>query len=99
MAPAESQEAIKEFGRPEYEKVIADNPSRTAAQPEQMVIAFRTLGRAGRRREDEVTTRMTAGIGVTPVPAVFFPAGRASSLDPPMSCTLAPPAIPRGSRA
>ena len=32
MAPEESQEAIKEFGRPEYEKLIADEPTRAAAR-------------------------------------------------------------------
>jgi putative spermidine/putrescine transport system substrate-binding protein len=41
MAPPESQEAIKEFGRPEYEKLIADNPIELPLQPEQMVVAFR----------------------------------------------------------
>lgn len=41
MAPAESQAAIKEFGRPEYEKMIADNPIEVPLQPDQMVIAFR----------------------------------------------------------
>jgi putative spermidine/putrescine transport system substrate-binding protein len=41
MAPQESQAAIKEFGRPEYEKWIADNPIELPLQPEQMVVAFR----------------------------------------------------------
>ncbi|WP_201832000.1 ABC transporter substrate-binding protein [Microvirga zambiensis] len=41
MAPPESQAAIKEFGRPEYEKWIADNPIELPLQPEQMVVAFR----------------------------------------------------------
>ncbi len=41
MAPPESQAAIKEFGRPEYEKMIADNPIEVPLQPDQMVIAFR----------------------------------------------------------
>ncbi len=41
MAPKESQEAIKEFGRPEYDKLIAENPVETPLQPDQMVIAFR----------------------------------------------------------
>ena len=31
MAPQDSQEAIGEFGRPEYERLIADNPHRGAA--------------------------------------------------------------------
>ncbi|MBQ0823454.1 extracellular solute-binding protein [Microvirga terrae] len=41
MAPAESQAAIKEFGRPEYEKWIAENPIELPLQPDQMVVAFR----------------------------------------------------------
>ena len=41
MAPEESQKAIKEFGRPEYDKLIADNPIETPLDPDQMVLAFR----------------------------------------------------------
>ncbi|MCG7391777.1 extracellular solute-binding protein [Microvirga sp. ACRRW] len=41
MAPPESQAAIKEYGRPEYEKWIAENPIELPLQPEQMVVAFR----------------------------------------------------------
>jgi len=41
MAPPESQAAIKEYGRPEYEKLIADNPIELPLQPDQMVVAFR----------------------------------------------------------
>ena len=41
MAPEESQKAIKEFGRPEYEKLIADNPVEVPLQPDAMVAAFR----------------------------------------------------------
>ena len=41
MAPPESQKAIAEYGRPEYEKLIADNPMETPLQPAQMVQAFR----------------------------------------------------------
>jgi len=41
MAPPESQAAIKEFGRPEYEKLIAENPLETPLDPDKMVIAFR----------------------------------------------------------
>jgi len=41
MAPPESQAAIREFGRPEYEKWIAENPIELPLQPEQMVVAFR----------------------------------------------------------
>jgi putative spermidine/putrescine transport system substrate-binding protein len=41
MAPAESQAAIEEFGRPEYEKLIADNPTELPLDPDKMVVAFR----------------------------------------------------------
>ena len=30
-----------EFGRPEYEKLIADNPKELPLEPEQLVQAFR----------------------------------------------------------
>jgi putative spermidine/putrescine transport system substrate-binding protein len=41
MAPQASQDAIKEFGRPEYERLIADNPQELPLEPEQLVQAFR----------------------------------------------------------
>jgi putative spermidine/putrescine transport system substrate-binding protein len=41
MAPAESQKAINEFGRPEYAKLIADNPQVLPLLPDKLVIAFR----------------------------------------------------------
>ncbi len=41
MAPAESQAAIKEFGRPVYEKWIADNPLELPLEADQLVQAFR----------------------------------------------------------
>jgi putative spermidine/putrescine transport system substrate-binding protein len=50
MAPAESQQAIKEFGRPEYEALIADNPIELPLTPEKLVIAFR-------RWDEEVGTQ------------------------------------------
>jgi putative spermidine/putrescine transport system substrate-binding protein len=40
MAPQESQDVIKEFGRPEYEKMIADNPQELPLQPDKLVYAF-----------------------------------------------------------
>lgn len=53
MAPEESQKAIKEFGRPEYEKLIADTPLETPLDPDKMVVAFRLwdeqIGGAKRR--------------------------------------------------
>jgi putative spermidine/putrescine transport system substrate-binding protein len=40
LAPAESQQIIKEFGRPEYAKLIADNPQELPLLPDQLVYAF-----------------------------------------------------------
>jgi putative spermidine/putrescine transport system substrate-binding protein len=41
MAPEDSQKAIKEFGRPEYEQLISSAPLETPLDPEPMVQAFR----------------------------------------------------------
>jgi putative spermidine/putrescine transport system substrate-binding protein len=41
MAPEDSQKAIKEFGRSEYEQLIASAPLETPLDPEPMVQAFR----------------------------------------------------------
>ncbi len=41
MAPQESQDAIKEFGRPEYADLIANNPIELPLTPDKLVIAFR----------------------------------------------------------
>ena len=41
MAPKESQDTLKEFGRPEYDKIIADAPAATPLDADQMVLAFR----------------------------------------------------------
>jgi putative spermidine/putrescine transport system substrate-binding protein len=41
MAPKESQDAIKEFGRPEYEQLIASHPIELPLLPDKLVIAFR----------------------------------------------------------
>ena len=40
MAPAESQKAIEEFGRPEYAKAITDNPQQLPLLPDKLVRAF-----------------------------------------------------------
>jgi putative spermidine/putrescine transport system substrate-binding protein len=40
MAPQESQDAIEEFGRPEYEAAINDNPQELPLLPKQLVYAF-----------------------------------------------------------
>ncbi|WP_328468475.1 extracellular solute-binding protein [Actinoplanes sp. NBC_00393] len=40
MAPADSQQAIQEFGRPEYEKLIADNPLEVPLDAKALVAAF-----------------------------------------------------------
>lgn len=41
MAPKESQDIIKEFGRPEYGDLISGNPIELPLPPEKMVAAFR----------------------------------------------------------
>ena len=41
MAPARSQAAINEFGRPEYAALIRDNPIELPLTPDKMVVAFR----------------------------------------------------------
>jgi putative spermidine/putrescine transport system substrate-binding protein len=41
MAPKESQDAIKEFGRPEYAKLIADNPIELPLDADKLVLAFK----------------------------------------------------------
>jgi putative spermidine/putrescine transport system substrate-binding protein len=40
QAPSESQDAIEEFGRPEYDQLIADNPTETPLDAESLVAAF-----------------------------------------------------------
>ncbi len=40
MAPAESQETIKQFGRPEYAALIADNPTEPPLDSTQLVAMF-----------------------------------------------------------
>ncbi|HEX5201550.1 MAG TPA: extracellular solute-binding protein [Actinoplanes sp.] len=40
MAPPESQQALGEFGRPEYEKLIADNPLEVPLDAKSLVAAF-----------------------------------------------------------
>jgi putative spermidine/putrescine transport system substrate-binding protein len=41
MAPQESQDAIKEYGRPEYAALIADNPMELPLDADKMVYAFK----------------------------------------------------------
>ncbi len=40
-APPDSQATIKEYGRPEYEKLIAETPTELPLEPDKMVVAFR----------------------------------------------------------
>jgi putative spermidine/putrescine transport system substrate-binding protein len=53
MAPIDSQEVIKEYGRPEYEALIANTPHETPLDPAAQVLAFRRwdeeIGGAKRR--------------------------------------------------
>ena len=41
MAPPESRAALKEFGRPEYDKMIADHPIEMPLDADKLVVAFR----------------------------------------------------------
>ena len=41
MAPEDSQAAIKEYGRPEYADLIANNPINLPLMPDKLVVAFR----------------------------------------------------------
>jgi len=41
MAPKASQDIIKEFGRPEYDKLIAEHPLEVHLTPQRLVAAFR----------------------------------------------------------
>jgi len=41
MAPKESQDIIRDFGRPEYADLIANNPIELPLTPDKMVVAFR----------------------------------------------------------
>ncbi|MDP9096263.1 MAG: ABC transporter substrate-binding protein, partial [Pseudomonadota bacterium] len=41
MAPESSQKVIKEFGRPEYEALIANVPKEMPLDADKMVLAFR----------------------------------------------------------
>ena len=41
MAPEDSQAAIKEYGRPEYADLIANNPIDLPLMPDKLVDAFR----------------------------------------------------------
>lgn len=52
MAPEDSQAVIKEYGRPEYEKLIAGNPIEVPLVPEKMVSAFR-------RWDEEIGSKKT----------------------------------------
>jgi putative spermidine/putrescine transport system substrate-binding protein len=41
MAPKDSQQALAEYGRPGYDKLIADNPIELPLAAEKLVFAFR----------------------------------------------------------
>ena len=40
MAPAESKQAIADFGRPEYDQLIANNPLEVPLDAKALVAAF-----------------------------------------------------------
>ena len=54
MAPKESQDAVKEFGRPEYEKWLAEFPHTQSLAARGAGRGVPDLGPAGRRAEDQV---------------------------------------------
>ena len=41
LAPKASQDIIREFGRPEYASLIANNPIELPLEPAKMVVAFK----------------------------------------------------------
>lgn len=41
MAPATSQDAIRDYGRPEYQQILADTPVEVPLDADKMVVAFR----------------------------------------------------------
>jgi putative spermidine/putrescine transport system substrate-binding protein len=41
LAPQKSQDVIKEFGRPEYEQLVATTPNELPLDADKMVAAFR----------------------------------------------------------
>jgi putative spermidine/putrescine transport system substrate-binding protein len=52
MATKESQDILKEFGRPIYDKLIAEHPVEVQLPPQKLVAAFR-------RWDQEVGTQKT----------------------------------------
>ena len=52
MAPAASQAAIKEYGRPQYDKLIAETPIEVPLTPDKLVLAFR-------RWDEEIGSKKT----------------------------------------
>jgi putative spermidine/putrescine transport system substrate-binding protein len=52
MAPADSQATLKEFGRPEYDKLIAETPKEIPLDAEGLVYAFR-------RWDEQIGSRKT----------------------------------------
>ena len=65
MAPKESQDAIKEFGRPEYEGWLAQYPARAAARGQGRGRGVPALGQRGRRPEDQVVSSRRSRDGMT----------------------------------
>ena len=58
MAPKESQDALKEFGRPEYEDWLAAIPAHAVAGTQGAGRGLPHLGSADRRAEDQVTRQV-----------------------------------------
>ena len=55
MAPQKSQDIIAEFGRPEYAKLIAENPIELSLTPDKLVLAFRRWDEEVGSNEGEVS--------------------------------------------
>jgi putative spermidine/putrescine transport system substrate-binding protein len=55
MAPKESQDALKEYGRPEYDKWLAEFPHRQSLEPKAQVEAYRIWDRDRRRNRDSTS--------------------------------------------
>ena len=66
MAPKESQDVIKEFGRPEYDGWLKEFPHDAVAAARGAGRGVRDLGRAGRRAEDRRSSRHVAHMACSP---------------------------------
>src|SRR5204862_7540098 len=65
MAPKESQDAIREYGRPEYEKWLAEFPHTQSLEPKAQVEAYRIwdqqIGAQKTKCHDDLPAALPAG--------------------------------------